>query len=438
MRRHRERRNGSTRRTFLKGALCAPVAVSAAAVLRGGTAPSDRITLGFIGVGSMGLRHIKGFLEEESCLISAICDVDAKRMQAATSEVDKAYGKPGCKQYRDFRELMADDSVDALVISVPDHWHAAISLAGIRAGKDIYGEKPLALTIDEGKEMVREVERYGCVWQTGTWQRSTRHFRLACELVRNGRIGKLQRVEVGIGLGHRIDPQPPMPVPPWFDYEMWLGPAPYEPYTEKRCHWNFRWILDYSGGQVTDWGAHHIDIAQWGMGTDETGPIEVEGKGEFPQYGLFDTAVSYHFTCRYANGVILEVASRDRIPQGVKWYGTDGWVHVTRRGLKIGIPGLTLEEVTKPDFDPGPVRLPRPPGDHRQGHRKDFLRCIARRTQPISSIQVSHRSVTIAHLGNIAMLTGRKIRWDPARETIVGDPGAERMQRRPMRAPWHL
>jgi len=386
----------------------------------------------------MGFRHIKGFLQEHDCMILAVCDVDAKRREKAALEVNKAYGKRVCKQYHDFRDLIADDSIDALVISVPDHWHSIISIAGIRAGKDIYGEKPLALTIDEGKEMVKEVELYNCVWQTGTWQRSTSHFRLACELVRNGHIGELKRVEVGIGKGHVTDPQPPMPVPPWFDYEMWLGPAPYEPYTEKRCHWNFRWILDYSGGQVTDWGAHHIDIAQWGMGTDETGPVEVEGKAVWPKYGLWNTAVTYRFTCRYSNGLVMEVASNDFLPQGVRWYGTEGWVRVTRRGLKISIPGLKLSEALKPEFDPGPLRLPRPPGDHRQGHRRDFLKCIAKRTQPISSIQVSHRSTTIAHLGNIAMLCGRRIRWDPLKEEIVGDPYAARMQRRPMRAPWHL
>ena len=425
------------RRSFLKRAAvfaAFPKVIEASSLgLKGRPAPSQRITLGFIGVGSMGFRHIKGFLLEQDCQIVSICDVDSSRRQKAIEEVNKAYGNKDCKGFNDFRDLIEDEAIDALVISVPDHWHSIPALMGIRAGKDIYGEKPLALTIAEGREIAKEVRRYKCVWQTGTWQRSTDHFRFACELVLNKRIGKLKYVEVGIGQGHTIDPQPEMPVPPGFDYEMWLGPAPWEPYTEKRCHWNFRWILDYSGGQVTDWGAHHIDIAQWGMGADHTGPVEVEGQGEFPQYGLWNTAVRYKFKCKYANGVTLYVGSNNYYKQGVRWYGDEGWIHVTRRGLDASPKALLKETIGS-----GEIHLPRPPGNHRQGHRRDFLKCISTRADPISSVEVSHRSVTIAHLGNIAMLLGRKIRWDPEKEEILGDAAAQRMLARPMRAPWHL
>ena len=433
------RRNRETvsRRGFLKGALAASIApyiVPASALGEAGRpAPSSRLTLGMIGLGSMGMRHIKGFLEEGDCQIVAVCDVDERRRAEAVRCVNEHYGTADCAQFHDFRDLLARDDVDTLCIAVPDHWHAVMSIMAIRACKDIYGEKPLALTIAEGQAIVREVQRYGCVWQTGSWQRSTAHFRFACELVRNGRIGKLRQVQVGIGIGSPIEPQPPMPVPDWFDYDFWLGPAPWAPYTEKRCHWNFRWILDYSGGQVTDWGAHHIDIAQWGMGTDDTGPVEVQGVGVFPDKGLWDAAVDYRFDCRYANGVMLYVGSNNHCTQGVKFIGDDGWVHVTRNGVKAD-PEWLLRET----FGPDEIHLARPSGDHRQGHRHNFLRCVRTREQPITPVDVGHRSITISHLGNMAMLLGRKVRWDPEREEIVDDAAAARMVRRSMRSPWHI
>ena len=435
------------RRDFLKSgmaALAVPYFIPSSVLGGDGRPlPSNRLTMGMIGLGSMGMRHVKGFLQEDDCRIIAVCDVDAGRRRAAVQEINKKYGDNDCSQYNDFRDLIARDDIDTLCISVPDHWHAALALTGVRAGKDIYGEKPLALTIAGGRAIVEAVNRYKCVWQTGSWQRSTDHFRFACELVRNQRIGKLRRVEVGIGPGfktpeiketlYRIDPQPVMRVPEGFDYEMWLGPAPWAAYTEKRCHWNFRWILDYSGGQVTDWGAHHIDIAHWGMDCDATGPAEVHGKGLFPEDGLWNAAVDYDFECLYANGLVMRVASNNHIPQGVRFIGDDGWVHVTRSGLTTNPPDLR-----KAKIGPNEVHLPKPAGDHRQGHRRDFLDCVKARRTPITPAEVGHRSVTVAHLGNIAMILGRKIRWDPKRECIVDDDSANRMLSRTWRSPWHL
>ncbi len=431
-----QNRQTISRRSLLKrtaAAVTAPYILPASVL--GSTAqgaPGNRLTLGMIGLGSMGMRHIDGFLQEDGCRMVAVCDVDALRRDEAVAKVNGGYDASGCAQYNDFRELLARKDIDCVCIAVPDHWHSIIGIEAVRAGKDVYGEKPLALTIGEGRDMVREVGRYGCVWQMGSWQRSTAHFRFACELVRNGRIGKLRRVEVGIGEGSTIEPQPVMPVPEGFDYDRWLGPAPQAPYTEQRCHWNFRWILDYSGGQVTDWGAHHIDIAQWGMGTDDTGPIEVEGTGQFPRDGLWNTVVTYRFTCRYENGIDLEVASSNYLTQGVKFIGDEGWVLVTRGGVKTNPNELRLET-----FGTDEIHLPRPQGDHRQGHRANFLRCVRTREQPITPIAVGHRSITIAHLGNIAMLLGRKVRWDPRREAVIDDAGAARMVRRTMRSPWH-
>lgn len=435
-----------SRRTFIRrvaAAITVPYIVPSSVFGRDSRpAPSNRITMGLIGLGSMGMRHVKGFLQEYDCHIIAVCDVDALRRQAAVEEINKHYGSKDCAQYNDFRDLISRDDIDTLCISVPDHWHLIPVLTGARAGKDIYGEKPLALTISEGRAMVEAVHRYGCVWQTGSWQRSTAHFRFACELVRNQRIGKLQRVEVGIGRGYnpgagqrtayRIEPQPVMPIPEGFDYQMWLGPAPWAPYTEKRCHWNFRWILDYSGGQVTDWGGHHIDIAHWGMDCDGTGPTEVVGRGLFPDDGLWNAAVDYDFRCKYDNGVTMYVGSNNHYPQGVRFIGQKGRVQVTRGGLDTNPKSLLKERI-----GPEEIHLARPAGNHRQGHRRNFLDCVKARAQTISPIEVAHRSATVAHLGNIAMLLGRKIRWDPKHERIVGDTAANHMLSRAKRSPWH-
>jgi len=435
-----------SRREFLKTAaagLAAPYIVPSSVLGIGGRpAPSNRLTMGLIGSGSMGMRHVKGFLQEDDCQIVGVCDVDAGRRGAAVQEINKHYNNNDCAEYNDFRDLVARDDIDTLCISVPDHWHAIIALEGIRMGKDIYGEKPLALTIAEGRALVKAVNRYKCVWQTGSWQRSTSHFRFGCELVRNDRIGRLQKVEVGIGQGFQvpggptvygISPQPAQPVPEGLDYEMWLGPAPWAPYTEKRCHWNFRWNLDYSGGQVTDWGAHHIDIAHWGMDCDETGPTEVAGTGDFPVDGLWGAAVDYDFECKYADGLVMRVASNNHLRQGVRFIGKRGWVHVTRSGLETS-PKKLLKEKIGPDE----IHLSKPRGDHRQGHRRDFLDCVKTQAQTVSAVGVGHRSAVPAHLGNIAMMLGRKVRWDARAEKIIDDPAAACMLSRPMRAPWHL
>ena len=405
--------------------------------------PSDRLTMGVIGLGSMGMRHIKGFLQEADCQILAVCDVDAARRHAAVREVNQHHNSSDCAQYRDFRQLLSRRDVDVLCIAVPDHWHAIIALEGIWAGKDVYGEKPLARTIAEGRRLVDTVNRYGCVWQTGSWQRSTAHFRFGCELVRNDRIGKLREVEVGIGgwftpgggrpAVDRIEPQPVMPVPQDLDYEMWLGPAPWAPYTEKRCHWNFRWILDYSGGQVTDWGAHHIDIAHWGMGCDDTGPVEVVGRGVFPENGLWDAAVDYQFACKYAGGLTMTVGSNNHVKQGVRFLGERGWVHITRGGLDAHPKSLLKEKI-----GPDEVHLASPSGNSRQGHRRDFLDSVKSRSRTIAPVEVGHHSVIPAHLGNIAMILGRKIRWDAEAETIVDDATANRMLGRTIRSHWRM
>lgn len=279
--------------------------------------------------------------------------------------------------------------------------------------------------------MVETVRRYHCLWQTGTQSRSDARIRFACQLVRNGRIGKLQRVEVGLPAGPRTGPLPPMPVPKGFDYDLWLGPAPWAPYTEKRCHWNFRWILDYSGGQFTDQGAHSIDVAQWGAGTEETGPVEIEGSGEFPPEGIWDAAVTYRVEYRFANGLTMGIGSNHHFRAGVRWIGDEGWV--SSGGDIDANPKRLLWE----QFGPEEPTLYRSAGG-RQGHRRNFLDCVKTRCQPASTIEVAHRSISLAHLGNIAMKLGRKLRWNPVAERFMDDPTADRMLWRPMRAPWGL
>lgn len=431
-----------SRRQFIKrtaataaGAVAFPYIIPASALgADSRVAPSNRVVMGCIGTGSQGSGNMRGFLEFDEVRIVAVCDVDGQRRGDAKRTVDEHYKDQGCAEYSDFRELLARNDLDAVSIAVPDHWHAIPAIAAARSGRDIYAEKPLALTIPQGRAMADAVRRYGVVWQTGSWQRSQAHFRHACELVRNGRIGAVHTVQVGLPTGPTCGPQPEMPIPEGFDYDFWLGPAPYAPYTKERCHWNFRWILDYSGGQLTDWAAHHCDIANWGMGTEYTGPVEVEGRGEYPRDGLWNAATNYRFDCVYPKGAspvspdgfIMQVSNG--FGGGARFEGTEGWVHVDRGHLTTHPASLKDSKIGANE-----VHL----CDSRN-HMRNFLECIRTRAETITPIEVAHRAISIAHLGNIAMLLERKVKWDPANERIIDNPEAERKLNRSMRAPWHI
>ena len=432
-------RRDITRRGFVKGAaaamaapyLLSPRLRSAQGELR--PAPSNRLMMGLIGCGGMGRADLHGFLEFDEVQVLAVCDPDVTQREAARKMVEEKYAEQsesgtyhGCEMYNDFRELLARDDIDAIIQATPDHWHALVVIHAARAGKDIYGEKPLSLTIAQGRAMSDAVRRHGRVFQTGSQQRSEERFRFACELVRNGRIGKVHTVICGLPTTPTTGNHPPEPVPEGFDYDLWLGPAPRAPYCSLRTHWNFRWILDYSGGQVTDWGAHHIDIAHWGLGLENTGPVAVEGVGEFPPDGLWDAATNYRFTCTYATGV--EIVVTNDFENGVKWEGEDGWVFVNR-GRIDAEPKSLLEETIAPNEE----HLPTSPG-----HRRNFLDCVRSRREPIAPIEQAHRTITVAHLGNIAMRLGRKVRWNPDTERFVDDARADRMRDRAMREPWRL
>jgi len=400
----------------------------------GAAAPSGKITMGCIGVGSQGSGNMNGFLDkEDDARILAVCDVDKGHRDAAKRRVDEKYGNSDCATYHDFRELIARDDIDALSLALPDHWHSIPVIMAARAGKDMYGEKPLARTIHEGKMMVEAVHRYDRIWQTGSWQRSQENFHHACELVRNGRIGKVTRVEVGLPSGGATGNPPVSPVPEGLDWDFWLGPAPWRPFTKyggNAPHWDWRWIMDYSGGQLTDWAGHHIDIAHWGLGLEDTGPVEIEGEGVFPKDGIYDVPTEYKFTCKYANGVEMIVASDRLVPKGMGavWYGDKGWIHVDRGRQATNPPELWNEKI-----GPGEMRL-----YESRDHRQNFLDCVKTRKKTITPIEVAYRSISVGHLGEIAMLLGRKIHWDPDKQVFVNDDAANRMLSRPMRAPWHL
>lgn len=417
------------------GAVAFPYIIPASALgADGHVAPSNRTVIGCIGVGGMGSGNMRSFLGFKEVQVVAVCDVDRSRRKGAAGTVNQRYGNSDCADYNDFRELLAHPGLDAVSIATPDHWHAIPAIAAAKAGLDIYAEKPLALTIPQGRAMCDAVHRYARVWQTGSWQRSQANFHQACELVRNGRIGDVHTVRVGLPTGPTCDPQPVMDVPEGFDYDFWLGPAPWAPYTKLRCHYQFRWILDYSGGQLTDWCAHHGDIANWGMGTEYTGPVEVEGSGEYPRDGLYNAAVHYEFTCKYAPGA-SPVAPKgftmivgDRQPGGTRFEGSDGWVHVNRGFLDANPKSLLEEDSAAHD-----IRLYKS-----RNHHGNFLECRRTRAKTITPIEVAHRAISIAHLGNIAMQLGRKVRWNPDKEAFVNDPEATRKLDRAMRGPWHL
>jgi len=420
--------NAITRREFLKSTVAAAATAFAVPTIVpssvfGADAPSNRITIGSIGLGGMGTGNMKGFKGKSGSEVVAVCDVDAEHLEKAreTAGLDKK----SC--YNDFRELIARDDIDAVVVATPDHWHVPISIEAVRAGKDVYCEKPLTLTIAGGRALADEVKRYGRILQTGSQQRSGNEFRRACELVRNGRIGKLHTIKVGIPGNNRTCPPTweAEPVPKGFDYDMWLGPAPWEPYIEQRCHYQFRFILDYSGGQMTNWGAHYLDIAQWGNGADDTGPVEIEGKGDFPKSGLFTTAKKADIEYTYANGVKLVLKTGGG---NTRFEGSEGWVFVTR-GKIDAEPKSLLETKIGPDE----IQLYKS-----RDHKQNFLDCIKSRREPIASAEIGHRSSTVCHLGNIAMLLGRKLKWDPEKERFTNDSAANRMVARSMRAPWRL
>ncbi|MEW4571071.1 Gfo/Idh/MocA family oxidoreductase [Tautonia sp. JC769] len=450
----------SSRRGFLRtigraaaAGVAAPMIVPASALGRGGAvAPSDRITLAMIGTGNQGFNDLRSFLRDDRVQIVAVCDVNRESLgywdgklggrEPAKRLVEGHYADragsgayKGCDAVLDYREVLGRDDIDAVEICTPDHWHAIPVIEACKARKDIYCQKPLSLTIAEGRAMSDAVAKTGVVFQTGSQQRSDPKFRRACELVRNGRIGALKRVLVGLPggrpnlAGEHGEDKEICPVPEGFDYDFWLGPAPEAPYAPARCHVNYRWLLDYSGGQITDWGGHHPDCAQWGMGTDDTGPIELRNvRGSFdPPDPLWDTATAFGFEAVYENGVVMSISDEHRM--GVTFEGTEGSIYANRGQIDAD-PKALLDAELGPDA----IRL-----YASDDHFRNFIDCVISRGETAAPVEVAHRSITICHLGNIALRLGRdRLRWDPKAEQILGDDEAAAMLSRPYRDPWAL
>lgn len=422
--------NRFSRRHFLRGAAASLVlpCVVPASVL-GADAPSRRLNVGFIGVGSHGVDwNLPPYLRRRDTRVAMVCDVDGLRLKKAKAMVDAHYDNEDCAMTKDFREVIARPEIDTVMISTPDHWHTLMSLMALRAGKDVQCEKP-TLTIDEGKLLVSTVRKLGRVFQTSTEDRAVKEYHRMAELVRNGRIGKLQRIEVILPKQPNGPGDPtPQPVPAELDWEMWLGPAPFAPYTRDRVHFNFRWIWDYSGGIICDWGTHLFDTAQWANDTERSGPTEVEGTGTHWEGGLYNTVKDYDVTYRYSNGVVMTCKPGN---PSIKFIGTDGWVgNVGWRGPVQA----SSEKILNSRIEPSEVHLYTNP----EGEHDDFVKCVKTRQDPYFPVDVGHRVSTVCHLANIAIKLGRKLKWNPVAEEFIGDAEANALRTRPMRKPWSL
>jgi predicted dehydrogenase len=439
-----------TRRQALQFALGAAAAAPTfiPSRLLGADAPSKQIVMGFIGVGWMGGDNLKSFLGQKDCRVVAIADVDEGHLKEAVARVNGQYKNQDCKGYKDFRELLGRRDIDAVCISTPDHWHAIPAVEAARAKKDIYCEKPLSHTFAEGVAMVEAVTKNDRIWQTGSWQRSQENFRQGAELVLNGYVGKVKRVEVGLPGGHADfngtgNKTPNSDAPKGVDYDFWVGPSAMIPFNTAHFHKNWRWNYNFGGGQLMDWIGHHGDIAHWGLSNpkygcgpdDQVGPLEVSAKAEFPAgEAVWNTATKYRVECRYPNNIDFVIAGgHGDIQGGTKWIGEHGWVWVDRGRFETSDPHWKEEIRQREQKKELAVLLTVSPG-----HQREFLDCIKSRKKTLTPVEVAHRSQTPGHLGYVASVVGRKLRWDAAKQQIIDDAQAAQLLSRPMRAPWHL
>jgi len=447
------RKRGINRRQFLKraggaafGAISFPYIVSSSAL--GGAsniAASNRITVGCIGVGPQGTGVMRNFLAQKDAQVVAVCDVKSNVRRAAQERVNKHYQSAGtygtsCAAYHDFRKLLGRDDIDAVLVATPDHWHVLVALAAVRAGKDVYLEKPMGLSLAQDQALRAAVHRHGRVFQFGTQQRSNRNFRFACELALNGRLGKLHTINVWSPGSSQGGSPEPAPVPEWLDYNMWLGPAPYTPYTKDRCSNKLWWFIsDYALGFIAGWGVHPLDIALWGGGEKVACPVEIEGTGVWPTKGVCDTAMNWNVVCRYDSGVTMNFTG---IPFPEKWRkrygrttghgtafeGTEGWVHVDRSGINAYPKKLLTTE-----FGPNEIHL------HKSSnHVRNLLDCVKSRTDTLCPIDVAVQADIICHISDIAIRLEQKLKWDPKPERFVNNAAANRRLSRSMRSPWTL
>ena len=430
-----------TRRKFVKNAAAAGSALIFPQIVPrsvfGKQAPSNRIHMGCIGVGRMGRTDLQAFLEFDQLRVLAVCDLDANRAVDARILVEKTYADSlkqnkynGCTVYHKYEELLARSDIDVVSVVTPDHWHATCAMAAAKAGKDMYIEKPMTRTIDQGRKLCLAVNRYGVIVQVGSQQRSDVKFRYACELVRNGRIGKLHTVKVGLPLDAATTPQKPMPIPKALDYDRWLGVAPWKPYTEKRVHPQEGYgrpgwmrVNDYTAGMITNWGAHHVDIALWGMGNLASSPVDIIGQAEFPKDGLWDVHGKFRVEYNFNSGVRLICASENGIKQGIRFEGDKGWVFV-RRGLLEADPKKILNSKIRQNE----INL-----YHSNDHHENFIECVKSRNRTAAPVEVGHLANTFCLLGEIAMNVHEELKWDMAREQFIANTKANRLLFTPAR-----
>ncbi len=436
------------RRRFLAGALAAvaaPRIIPASALgMNGQLAPSERITIGMLGVGNRGTGSLAAMRPLPDHQVVAIADCRRPRALNAQEMVNRTYAErlgqeqfKGCEIYNDFRDVLARDDIDAIWGCVPDHWHGVVYSRAIEAGKDLYGEKPVTRWIGQGTKVRDAVRRYGCVFQTGTQQRSSPQFLRACELARNGYLGKVHTVEVGAPGGQAYPAEPPCDPPPGFDYDRWTGPAPFIPFDKKRCEWLAMYMIShYCAGFITNWGVHHLDIAGWGCPEVFEKPFEIEGTGVLPAEGMTDTWISWRMELRWASGLKMRYSNiGGPCESGCKFVGDQGWVRADRSGIWAEPASLLGAP-----FKPSDTRLHASPphADPYTAHTADFFRAIRSRQDPVSPVEAGQAASTLGNVSDIALRLGRKLKWNPATDRFVGDDEANAMLSRADRSPWTI
>jgi predicted dehydrogenase len=404
--------------------------------------PSERITIALFGVGNRGSSSLRAMRPLHDHQIVAIADCRPQRALLAQGQVSAIYAERlgvqdyhGCEIYNDFREVLLRDDVDAVWGCVPDHWHGVVYRRTIEAGKDLYGEKPVTRWIAQGTKVRDAVRRFNCVFQTGTQQRSSPHFRHACELARNGYLGRVHTIHVGAPGGRSYPAEPPSDPPKGFDYGMWTGPAPLIPFDKKRCEWLAMYMIShYCAGFITNWGVHHLDIAGWGCPEVFEQPLEIEGEGVMPIEGMTDTWISWQTELRWPSGLRMSYTNTGNPnAQGCKFTGDEGWVHVNRKGIRAEPASLLDVQI-----GPGETHLHASP-EHRDAytaHTADFFRSVRTRQDPVSPVEEGHAASTLGNVADIALRLGRKLKWDPRQDHFIGDADANAMLSRAERSPW--
>ena len=438
------------RRNFIKrsAVFAAPTIVPSSVLFAQGDkpTPNNRITLGLVGCGGQGVGDLRNIMRADEIQTVAVCDTDTARRKKTQKMVNKEYAKAkdsgdykGCAEFNDFRKITSDESIDAVIVGTPDHWHAIATMDALRNGKDVYCEKPITHLFAEGQAVYKEAAKQKAIFQVGSQQRSDTRFRVAAEIVMNGLIGKVKEVKVGLPTGNEtdIEGKTAEPIPDGVDYDMWCGPSKMLPFNKKRMHWDWRWCLDYGGGQLMDWIGHHNDIAHWALDKDKSGPISVEAKNfRYPMKGMWDNPIDYEVVSTYEEGYTVNMSNRHKLADrkgghmGTKWIGEDGWVYVTR-----GFIDASNKDWVRESFNRGDKKAYKSKG----GHARNFVDGILTREECICPAETGHRSATPGHIAYVSDKLGRVIKWDPKAEKVIGDDEAQKLLTAlPYRGDWKL